>query len=82
MSRRMVGLLAAAGAAMSALTALTHGDSVPLMIAGAAGATGLATYLAAPAGKSEKGSIYLQKNEVLPNCSSMRAPSASLLRPT
>lgn len=44
MPRRMVGLLAAAGAAMSALVGLTHGDLVPAMIAAAAAATGTAAY--------------------------------------
>jgi hypothetical protein len=42
----MVGLLAAVGAAMSALVGLTHGDLVPLVIAGAATASGLAASLA------------------------------------
>ena len=44
MARSMVGLLAAAGTAMFALVAFAHGDSVPMMIAGASGATGLAAY--------------------------------------
>jgi hypothetical protein len=47
MSRIAVGVLAAAGAAMSAAVSLVHGDSEALMIAGAAGATGFAAYLAA-----------------------------------
>ena len=46
MFRSMVGLLAAAGAAMSALVAFAHGDSVLSVISGAASATGLAAYLA------------------------------------
>jgi hypothetical protein len=33
MPRSMVGLLAAAGAAMSALVALIHGDSVAVVVA-------------------------------------------------
>lgn len=52
MSRTMVGLLAAVAAAMSALVGLTHGDLVPVMIAIASGATGLAAYAAAPAKKN------------------------------
>ena len=51
MPRRMVGLLAAVGSAMSALVALSHGDLIPLMVAGACAATGLAAYLAAPPSK-------------------------------
>jgi hypothetical protein len=46
MSRTMVGLLAAAGSIMSALVGLTHGDLVPVLIAGAGTAGGLAAYLA------------------------------------
>jgi len=48
MSRSMVGLLAAVGATMSALVGLTHGDLVPVMIAGAGTASGLAACLALP----------------------------------
>jgi hypothetical protein len=49
MPRRMVGLFAAVGAAMSALAALAHGDVVLVIIAAVAGvATGLAAYLALP----------------------------------
>jgi hypothetical protein len=51
MSRRMVGLLAAAGATMSAIVGLVHGDVVPIMIAGAGTASGLAAYLALPDSK-------------------------------
>lgn len=51
MSRSMVGLLAAVGAAMSALVAFAHGDLAGGMIADAAAATGLAAYLALPASK-------------------------------
>ncbi len=47
MSRSMVGLLAAVGAAMSALVGLAHGDLVFVIIAGAGAATGLAAYAAA-----------------------------------
>jgi hypothetical protein len=47
----MVGLLAAVGAAMSALAGLAHGDLVWLIIGDAAAATGLAAYLALPAQK-------------------------------
>lgn len=43
----MVGLLAAVGAAMSALVSFAHGDLVWVTIADAAAATGLAAYLAA-----------------------------------
>jgi hypothetical protein len=42
----MVGLLAAAGATMSALVGLMHGDLALSMIAGAGTASGLAAYLA------------------------------------
>jgi hypothetical protein len=49
MPRRMVGLLAAVGATMSALIALVHGDVVLVIIAIAAGvATGSAAYTALP----------------------------------
>lgn len=51
MSRTMVGLLAAAGAVMSALIGLTHGDLVPVMIAVASAASGLAAFAALPGGK-------------------------------
>jgi hypothetical protein len=47
MSRSAVGLLAAVGAAMSALVGLTHGDLACSMVLIAAVATGLAAYLAA-----------------------------------
>jgi hypothetical protein len=42
------GLLAAGGAALSALLTLVHGDLVPIAIAGASASTGLAAYLAIP----------------------------------
>jgi hypothetical protein len=48
MPRSMVALLAAVGAAMSALVALAHGALIWLTIADAAAATGLAAYLALP----------------------------------
>ena len=49
MPRSMVGLLAAVGAAMSALIALAHGDiSVVAIAICAASATGSAAYLALP----------------------------------
>jgi hypothetical protein len=48
MRRNMVGLLAAVGAAMSALVGLTHGDVVWGMVTGAATATGVAAYAALP----------------------------------
>jgi hypothetical protein len=51
MPRSMVGLLAAVGAAMSALVGLSHGDLVWVMVADAAAATGLAAYLALPSTK-------------------------------
>ena len=52
MPRRMVGLLAAVGAAMSALVALAHGDVVLVVMAvGAGAATGTAAYLALPTKK-------------------------------
>jgi hypothetical protein len=47
----MVGLLAAVGATMSALVGLTHGDLIPVMIAGAGTASGMAAYLALPSSK-------------------------------
>lgn len=51
MSRRTtIGLLAATGATMFALVALTHGGFILLLLAGAAVATGLAAYNAAPTG--------------------------------
>lgn len=52
MHRNMVGLLAAVGAAMSALLAIIHGDLVPLMIAVVAFATGTAARLAIPPKKN------------------------------
>jgi hypothetical protein len=51
MPRSMVGLLAAVGALMSALAGIVHGNFVPLVIAYAAAATGLAAYLALPDNK-------------------------------
>jgi hypothetical protein len=51
MPRSMVGLLAAVGAAMSALVGLTHGDLSWAALADAAAATGLAAYLALPSAK-------------------------------
>ena len=51
MSRSVVGLFAAAGAAMSALVGLLHGDLTWMMVVDAAGATGLAAYLALPPNK-------------------------------
>jgi len=51
MPRSMVGLLAAVGSAMSALVGLSHGELIPVMVAGACAATGLAAYLAAPSSK-------------------------------
>ena len=48
MPRSVVGLLAAVGAALSALVGLTHGDVVWAMVSGAAAATGLAATLALP----------------------------------
>jgi hypothetical protein len=53
MSRRTtIGLLAASGATMFALVALTHGGFLVLLLAGAAVATGLAAYKAAPTGST------------------------------
>jgi hypothetical protein len=46
MPRSVVGLLAAVGAAMSALVGLAHGTLVWFVITDAAAATGLAAYLA------------------------------------
>jgi hypothetical protein len=55
MPRSMVGLLAAVGAAMSALVAFAHGDLVWMTIADAAAAAGLAAYLALPPNKKTFG---------------------------
>ena len=53
MPRSMVGLLAAVGAAMSALAALAHNDAVVVIVAATAGvATGSAAYLALPPPKT------------------------------
>ncbi len=55
MRRSMVGLLAAAGAAMSVFAALTHNDVFLLIIAAVAGAaTGSAACLALPAGSAQR----------------------------
>jgi hypothetical protein len=52
MSRSMVGLLAAVGAAMSAVVAFAHSDLALVIIAvGAGTATGSAAYLALPSKK-------------------------------
>jgi len=52
MPRVMVGLLAAVGAAMSALVALAHGDASLIIMACSAGAaTGSAAYWALPSKK-------------------------------
>jgi hypothetical protein len=48
MQRTMVGLLAAAGAVISAMVSFVHGDLAAVLIAGAAGSTGLAACLALP----------------------------------
>jgi len=58
MPRSMVGLLAAVGAAMSALVGLVHGDLTWVALADAAAATGLAAYLALPSNK-KKSSLRL-----------------------
>ena len=52
MFRRMVGLLAAAGAIVSALVGFAHGDLTPLAIAGAGAAAGLLAYVTSPASKN------------------------------
>ena len=51
MPRSMVGLLAAVGAAMSALVGLLRGEVAWVALADAAAATGLAAYLALPPNK-------------------------------
>jgi hypothetical protein len=51
----VVGLLAAIGAAMSAVIGLTHGDVFPVMTAGTAAAAGLAAYLAIEPSKKISG---------------------------
>lgn len=51
MQRTMVGLLAAAGAVISAVVSFVHGDLAAVLIAGAAGSTGLAACLALPSKK-------------------------------
>jgi hypothetical protein len=49
MSRSMVGLLAAVGATMSVVSALSHNDLVSVIMAAITGATtGCAAYLALP----------------------------------
>jgi hypothetical protein len=48
MARSVVGLLAAVGAALSALVGLAHGELIWVTLANAAAATGLAAYLALP----------------------------------
>ena len=55
MRRNTVGLLAAAGAAMSAFVGLIHDDWTLVMVGGAAAATGLAAYLALPDFKKTPG---------------------------
>jgi hypothetical protein len=47
----MVGLLAAAGAIMTALVGLLHGDRMPFTVLGAGITTGLAAYMALPTEK-------------------------------
>jgi sarcosine oxidase gamma subunit len=47
----VVGLLAAVGAAMSALVGVSHADVLTVMIMGAGAATGLAAFLALPPSK-------------------------------
>lgn len=66
MSRSMVGLLAAAGAIMSALVAFTHGDMVPVVLAGAGAATGLASYLAAVQPQKKPSRLAIAKS-ILPS---------------
>jgi hypothetical protein len=63
MRRSMVGLLAAAGAAMSALVGLFHGDLAWVMVSNAAAATGLAAYLAQ---SSEKKELESSTKKVIP----------------
>jgi hypothetical protein len=54
MSRNAVGLLAAVGAAMSALTGLAHGPVQYVMVAVASIAAGLAAYGALPSSKRSR----------------------------
>jgi hypothetical protein len=75
MSRTMVGLLAAAGVAMSALVSFVHGDLADAMIMGAASATGLAAYLAFPSTK--KNAKFMPGS-----CLEQRFEADALLRPT
>jgi hypothetical protein len=58
MPRSMVGLLVAAGTAMSALAGLAHGYIAWVAIADAIAATGLVGYITAPA--SFKKSLIMQ----------------------
>lgn len=51
MSRVLVGVLAACGAALAALVGLAPGDAVPAVAVCAGTASGLAAYLAAPPSK-------------------------------
>jgi hypothetical protein len=82
MRRSMAGLLAAVGAAMSALVGLVRGDLAGIMVAGVAGAAGLAAYLAIPASKN------LRDCRSATTCSGsacvggIEIPAASLPRPT
>ena len=52
MSRNVVGLLAAAGTAMSSLVAFAHGYLIWIVILVAAAATGLVAFLAMPLKKN------------------------------
>jgi hypothetical protein len=58
MARGMVGLLAAIGAASSALVGLTHGELVWVMLADATAAAGIAAYLALPSSKKNTSNLY------------------------
>lgn len=68
MPRSVVGLLAAVGATMAALVGLVHGDSVPVMIAGAGASTGVAAYLALPSSKKNLVNVTLRNQALGAQC--------------
>jgi hypothetical protein len=58
MSRSMVGLLTAVATIMSALIGFTHGDLIPVVIAGTGAASGLVACLASPQGVKKSTRIW------------------------
>lgn len=61
MSRSMVGLLGAVGAAMSVLAGITHAWLEAVLIGATGVATGLAAYLALPPSKNSQVTTYMKK---------------------